>query len=111
MILFAWVLGVDRGFDELNRGAEIRIPRVRQVHHQVRVARLSADVIFGFWILPAVLHHAGEPRGTDAVAADRQNGTVQFSVGFIVVVAILFALLIAQSVKRWNAAERGRKGG
>ncbi len=42
VILFGWVLGVERGFQELDHGAEIRIPAHLQIHHQVRRPRLPA---------------------------------------------------------------------
>jgi fucose permease len=36
----------------------------------------------------------------------RQSLVAQLAIGFIVIVVLLFTLLIAQAVKRWDAAER-----
>ena len=49
VILYGWVLGVDRGFEELNRGAEIRIPSwVKYIIKYVSPTYLL--MIFGLWI-------------------------------------------------------------
>jgi SNF family Na+-dependent transporter len=101
VILFGWVLGVERGFEELSRGAEIRIPGfVKYVIKYVSPVYLLA--IFACWVYKEFL----DPEHAVRLKQLRENPVVQLSVGFIVVVVILFALLIAQSVKRWNAAEK-----
>jgi len=99
VVLFGWVLGVDRGFDELARGAEFRIPRlfkfvIKYVSPVYLLAISAAWCYKEFYAKPEQL----QKLRTDTVA--------KLSVGFIVIVAILFALLIAQSVRRWQAAER-----
>ena len=48
VILFAWVLGVERGFEELGRGAEIRIPQFYKFIIKY-VSPLYLLTIFGFW--------------------------------------------------------------
>jgi neurotransmitter:Na+ symporter, NSS family len=106
VILFGWVLGVERGFEELNRGAEIRIPGVvKFVIKYVSPVYLLA--IFGFWAYAQFLGPS-EPGKPTPLERIKTEPVVQLSIGFIIVVAVLFALLIAQSVKRWRAAERGR---
>ena len=108
VILFGWILGVDRGFEELNRGAEIRIPS--WIKHIIKyVAPAYLLTIFGFWIHQQFLKVPEDPTELTRLQQIQQNGTVQFSLGFILVVAILFTLLIAQSVKRWDAADRAKK--
>jgi hypothetical protein len=103
VILFGWVLGVDRGFEELERGAEIRVPRVfRYIIKYVSPLYLLG--IFGAWcyyqfFLPP------KPGELTRFQQIRTDLAVQLSVGLIVLTAILFMLLIAQSVKRWRAAE------
>ncbi len=101
VILFGWVLGVDRGFDELRRGAEIQIPNfVKFVIKYVSPTYLLG--VFGFWFYSEFLN----PETAVRLKQIREDLVVQLSIGFIVVVVLLFTLLIAQSVKRWRAAER-----
>jgi neurotransmitter:Na+ symporter, NSS family len=100
VILFAWALGIERGFEELNRGAEIRIPAVAKFIIKY-VSPLYLLVIFAFWCYNELF-----AENATRLAQIRTNPIVMLSLGFIVVVAILFALLIAQSVKRWDAADR-----
>ncbi len=107
VILFGWVLGVDRGFEELDRGAEIRVPRVfkfiiKYVSPTYLLAVFLAWAYQSLFVVPE-----GEPSRLQAIV---ENRTVQLSVGMIVLVSALFALLIAQSVQRWRAAERAAGG-
>ena len=41
-ILFAWVFGMDRGWAEMLKGAELQVPRVFLLHSQVHHARFFA---------------------------------------------------------------------
>jgi neurotransmitter:Na+ symporter, NSS family len=103
VILFGWIYGIDRGHAELQRGAEIRVPRMVMFIIKY-VAPLYLLIVFvGF-----VWQEFG-PRG------DRLHGLltdvkVQLSVGFIIGVAALFTGLVAQSVRRWRQqdADAGR---
>ncbi|MBN1396331.1 MAG: sodium-dependent transporter [Pirellulales bacterium] len=107
VILYGWVLGVDRGFEELQRGAEIRIPRfVKFIIKYVSPTYLL--VIFGLWIHQQFLTIPADPEKT-WLHKIQHNGVVQLTLGFIAVVIVLFLLLIAQSVRRWRAAERAEK--
>ncbi len=104
VILFAWVLGVERGFEELNRGAEIQIP----AGYKFIIKYVSPTfllTIFAFWCYREILN----PETATCLKQIRTSGVVQASLGLIGIVAILFGLLIAQSVRRWNAAERNSK--
>jgi SNF family Na+-dependent transporter len=99
VILFGWILGVDKGFEELNRGAEIRIPSfVKYIIKYVSPVYMLA--IFGFWCYTELFQKG------DRLRQILDNSVVQMSVGFIVIVVVLFTLLIAQSVKRWRIQER-----
>ncbi|MCD4726411.1 MAG: sodium-dependent transporter [Pirellulales bacterium] len=105
VILYGWVLGVDRGFEELDRGAEIRIPRfVKFIIKYVSPTYLL--VIFGLWINQQFFTASEDPEVLTWPQKIQQSPVVQMTLGFIVVVIILFLLLIAQSVRRWRAAER-----
>lgn len=107
VILFAWVLGVDRGFEELQRGAEIRIPHfVKFIIKYVSPVYLL--VIFASWCYRELIVTPDDPTKLTRLQQIWASPVASCSVGFIIVVAILFSLLIAQSVKRWEAAERAR---
>ncbi len=61
IILFAWVFGIDRGWEELTRGADMKVPRIfRTIIKYVTPTMLL--VILGSWvfsILPPVLRYEG----------------------------------------------------
>jgi len=104
VILFAWVLGVDRGFEELSRGAEIRIPPF--VKYIIKyVSPIYLLTIFGFWGYQQFLATPEDPTQLTRLQQLQGNVVVQMSIGFILMVVALFMLLIAQSVKRWRAIE------
>ena len=108
VILFGWVLGVDRGFEELRRGAEIRIPSA--IKYLIKyVSPVYLLTVFGFWVYHELLTTPDDSAELTRLQQIMESGTVKFALGFILAVAILFTLLIAQSVKRWDAAERAAK--
>ncbi len=99
VILFGWVMGADRGMEEIDHCAEICVPRV--VKYVIKyVAPVYLLTIFAAW----VYQNAG-----DRIEGIRSSPVVAMSVGFIGVVVLLFVLLIAQSVKRWERAEQAQQ--
>jgi SNF family Na+-dependent transporter len=54
IVLFAWVFGMERGWEEINRGADIRIPRIFRFIIQY-VTPLYLLFIFGFWTIQDAL--------------------------------------------------------
>ena len=63
MIIFSWIFGIDRGWEELNRGADIRIPAVFRVVIAY-VTPVLLLIILGSWgvqQLPSVLAYEGVP--------------------------------------------------
>ncbi len=99
-ILFGWVLGPKRGLEELDRGAEIRVPRA--VGFLLRyVAPPYLLVVFGAFVVGEV--NKGSESFFALIASD---SVVAMSVGFIALVLIFFLLIIAQSVKRWQRQEQ-----
>jgi len=55
VILFAWVFGIERGWREMNRGAQIRIPTI--FRFVIRwVTPLALLVILGGWFFPATMN-------------------------------------------------------
>jgi hypothetical protein len=108
VILFAWVLGVDRGFDELLRGAEIRIPLFFKFIIKY-VSPVYLLTIFAFWCYREFVSVPDDPTKLTRLQQVWANPVALASVAFIVVVIVLFALLIGQSVRRWEAAERNQE--
>jgi len=92
VFIFAWMLGIDKGMDELRRGAKIRIPEfVKIVIKYIAPAYLT--IIFLTWTwkyLPERLHQIC----TDA--------TVQISLGFILVIALTVWGVTAHAVRKWK---------
>lgn len=98
-LIFGWVLGGDKAYEELTQGAEIRIPRwIIPFIQYISPAYLL--VIFGLWLrfslpdrIQAILH---VPEGEPPV--------VLMSIGFIVLVLSFFGLVIAGANQRWGDA-------
>lgn len=92
VLIFGWVLGIPRGFAELDAGASIRIPRfVGFILKYVSPAYLLA--IFGLWC------YQGLPGQVDLL---RKDPVVFGTFAFILVLFGFFLLLIHLGLKRWN---------
>lgn len=99
-ILFGWVLGVEKGMAELRRGAEIRIPEFYKYIIKY-ITPLYLLVVFALWIRQNFLV-AGEQNRVRQLFSDPVVMGVMI---FILAVAVLFGLLIAQSVRNWRRLE------
>lgn len=101
IILFGWAFGIDKGWEELHRGAAFRVPRFfRVVFKYVCPAFLLA--IFGMWLLKNIVgwdpisgRAAASPYVTDLV--ERGNPVAWLSVILVVIVASGLAFTIASS--------------
>ena len=99
-ILFGWVMGIERGMAEIDRGAEIRIPRV--VGFMLKyISPTYLLIVLGFWLYNEITNPT-DNRFRQIV----ESPAVALSVGFIVVVFIFLVLLVSQSIKRWERMER-----
>lgn len=99
-LLFGWALGSGRGMEELDRGAEIRVPRV--IGFMLRyVAPVYLLVIFIAFVIGE--YHKGADSFFAKVATTPEVG---MSVGFLALVCVFFVLIIAQAVKRWRTIEQ-----
>ena len=96
VIIFGWVLGIDRGMAELTRGAEIRIPGF------VRYMVKYVTPLFLLAVMTAWLWDRAWPR----ISALWQDLVAGMSFGLILAAVILFLLLIASAVQRWRKRER-----
>lgn len=97
-LLFGWVLGIDRGMAELDSGAEIRVPRlVGFILKYVSPVYLLA--VFAFWIYGV----SRQPAESNIILQTIRNPVARMSVIFLGLVTVMFLLIIAQSVKRWQS--------
>lgn len=98
VFLFGWVLGPKQGMEELDRGGEIRVPRV--VGWILKyVAPVYLIVIFVAFVI-------NDLRGNDSMIRHIfDDRVVAMSLGFIVAVTAFFLLIIHQAVRRWQKAE------
>ena len=104
VVLFAWVLGIDKGYEELKRGAEIGIPKV--VMYIIKyVSPVYLMVIFVVWVYQQITAEKD-----NYFKALGHSTVAQLSVALIIAVTVLFLLLIGQSVKRWAKAEAAAEG-
>ncbi|MCL2742824.1 MAG: sodium-dependent transporter [Planctomycetaceae bacterium] len=95
IILFGWVLGIDTGMSEMERGAQIKIPWVFRYIIKY-VSPLFLVVVFSLWCwlnLP------------ERIEEIRSNTTVQLSIGVLVAIEIFFLWVVSRSIKRWDAEE------
>ncbi len=100
-ILFGWVLGMKRGMEELDRGAEIRIPRVFGfIIKYVSPAYLLG--VFALWVYQQITAEAEK----NAFRAIFEKPVVASSVVFILVMVLLIGLSVHFSLRRWERAER-----
>jgi NSS family neurotransmitter:Na+ symporter len=107
LLVYGWVLGVDKGLDELDRGAELRVPRL--LGFVIRfVSPVFLIVIFASWFHRNLIAPDIDPDTVTRIGALRADRTVQLSVGLILLVLLLFCLFTAQSVVAWRKREQAR---
>lgn len=99
-ILFGWVLGIDCGMEELDRGADIRIPRFFAFVIKY-VSPLYLLTIFVLW-----LYQQLTAQSDNQIQAIVQNRVVLVSVIFVIMLGVLWGLLVWCSVRRWQQAEK-----
>lgn len=109
VIMFGWVLGIDRGQDELNRGAEVRIPRfVMYIIKYVAPVYLIAVFIAWTWQAAITPPGEGKPSRIQQViffTRYEDGWKVPLALGFVAMVVILFMLLVNQAARRWRRQE------
>ncbi len=101
VLIFGWVLGIDRGMAELRRGAEIRLPRILPFMLKY-VSPVYLLIIFCAWLVYEL------PGRLRALATLPEDGppVVLLSVGVILVFGAGFALLVRAANRRWDQEER-----
>lgn len=101
IILFGWFFGIDRGWEELHRGAAVRLPRFfRPILRYVCPTFLVG--IFGLWVAENVIGWGqAEPSGYVTDLFETANPVAWLSFSLVVVVAFGLVATIASS-KRYR---------
>ncbi len=101
IIVFGWMWGTDRGLEEMQRGAAVRVPGIfRPIVKYVCPAFLL--VVFAMWVLVNVfgVNFAGGPAEISSYVKDlfvEPNQTAWLSIALVLIFAIFLALLIARA--------------
>lgn len=93
--LFGWVFGPKRGLEELDRGSDLRLPRIFTFVIKY-ITPVYLLVVFVVW--------AVQDMG-DRITAFIEDPAVRWSILFLVAVLALFLWWVRLAVKRWNAEE------
>jgi len=97
VLLFGWVMGPEKGYEEINRGAEMRVPRA-----VVYLVRYVSPVFLLVVFLAFLWQQLGAPPQANRFLAIVKDEVVLLSVVFIVMVGVFFALIVAQAARRWQ---------
>jgi SNF family Na+-dependent transporter len=96
LLLFGWGLGIDTAMLELDKGAQIRVPRFfRYLIQYVSPVFLITIIAAWCWLkLPERFEEI------------RNDTAVQLSIGVLVLMELFFLWVVSRAIKRWDEAER-----
>jgi SNF family Na+-dependent transporter len=112
IILFGWVIGIEKGFQEAHRGSSIRIPNFfRPIMKYLAPAYLA--VIFILWVLFNLLGWNGNFSGAEfnptgyvldlvGSATVPPSTVARLSVGIMILVTICMLVIISIAGNRWD---------
>ncbi len=118
IIIFGWVVGIERGWQLAHQGAELRIPDFFKVVIRF-ICPLFLLIIFACWVATNVFGYnfsTGEFKLSgyvlDLVGSEETpaNNVARASMALIIIVAAFIAALIAQAGKRWAKLEQAKEG-
>jgi len=103
VIVFAWVFGIDKGYHEITHGSSMHVP-YGVMYLLKYVAPVYLLVILSLWFYQYAIMPSGEgvSRLSPIFNPSLDQGRSLASVAYIACVGILFMLLTAASVRRWN---------
>ena len=107
IVYFGWVMGIERGWKEAHKGAELRIPVIFKYIMRY-LSPLYLITIFALFVLFNVFGwdpHTGAFTPTSYVSdlvGAHPNDVARMSVALIAVIIVFFMILIAQAGKRWD---------
>jgi SNF family Na+-dependent transporter len=107
IILFGWVLGIDKAFNEAHLGSALRLPAFFKIIIKY-VCPLFLLTIFAFWVVLDVIgfdsgtvdHHITDLIGNASTGTPR-NTTAVLAVGLVLLVWAFYSLL-SSGVKRYH---------
>ena len=114
IIVFGWVIGIEKGWEEAHKGAAIRIPRFFKPIIKY-VCPLYLLTIFAFWVLFNVFGwnpSTGEFKPTSYVTdliGPHSDPVTRFSIGLIAVTIIFFLITTAAAGRRWDRINDSKK--
>ncbi len=95
-VIYGWVFGIERGHEELHRGAHIRVPWFVQV----MLKYVTPGYLFAIFIGICIT------QGPDYVRTLSRGGIPQLSIAFILTIWVFLLILINIAGKRWIAEGR-----
>ncbi|HEU6447917.1 MAG TPA: sodium-dependent transporter [Verrucomicrobiae bacterium] len=114
IIYFGWGLGIERGFEEAHRGAEMKIPSIfKFVMKYVCPAYLLTIFAMFIWFKvfgwdPDRKKFIPTSYVADLVGSD-PNVVARVTILFLAITVIFFGLLTALAGKRWDKQSRDKK--
>lgn len=113
VIIFGWVMGIDKGHSELNRGASIHIPKAVMFIIKY-IAPVYLITLMGIWFYQNAIKPPGEGKLSRIQQVTQfqtydDGWKVIMSLGFIALVAGMFMLLAHASAKQWKQRELAQK--
>ena len=96
ILLFGWGLGIDTAMLELDKGAQIRVPRFFRYLIQY-VSPLFLITILTAWCWLEL------PK---RIVEIRNDVTVQLSIGVLILMELFFLWVVSRAIKRWDEEER-----
>jgi len=107
VILFGWVIGIEKGMNEAHRGAHLRIPKVFNVIIKY-VCPLYLVVIFILFIWKKI--YVGYAEEGSYVYNLLNHPDVHITVGFVAILAVFLGLMIYLAGKRWDQLRPIKEG-
>lgn len=112
IIIFGWKWGIDRGFEELHRGAAIRVPWIfRPIIKWICPGFLLS--IFVMWLMKEIFGYDFAKGSMGSVSSyvtdlfgEKSNLPAQLSMALVIAIFVFFGLLTARS-KAYARAEQG----
>lgn len=111
VIVFGWVVGIEKGFAEAHRGAQMRIPRF----FGFIMKWITPTFLLAIFVLWTLRNMAGwnfewgaaaqfEPTGyMRDLVGENASGVARLAVGFILVFTVFSCVLVNLAGKRWSA--------
>jgi SNF family Na+-dependent transporter len=114
ILVFGWIVGIDKSWEEAHKGAALRIPRFFKFVIKY-VCPLYLLTIFAFWVLFNVFGwnpSTGEFKPTSYVTdlvGEHSDSVARLSIGLILVTITFFVITTAAAGRRWNSQEKETK--